>query len=249
MRIKEEDDMKKILKGFTLAEVLVTLSIVGVIAALTLPSLSLNVQKQQIGPALAKAINTLEYANKLALEQNQVRRLSDLVVSVDSGLTDEEKQKKLSESYLDDVLVPYMKLYKLSKQISYVGAINAPGVSIQKATDVYSTPDNIFYMVQASYVRNGISLFVDVNGSKGPNLAGRDLLALWVYDDGGVVARGGRAFTMRQFSSGSLDDLLVEGRVDNPNLTYSEQRCNDTKITSWLDCAGRIADNNYQVDY
>ena len=70
--------MKRLLKGFTLAEVLVTLAIIGVVASLTLPVLNANVTKQQVGPALAKAINTLENANMLAIKENGVRTLVDL---------------------------------------------------------------------------------------------------------------------------------------------------------------------------
>ena len=36
-------------KGFTLAEVLITLGIIGVVAALTLPSLITNYRKKQTG--------------------------------------------------------------------------------------------------------------------------------------------------------------------------------------------------------
>lgn len=56
------------MSAFTLAEVLIALAIIGVIASVTLPALNANVQKQQVGPALAKAINTLENANRLLLE-------------------------------------------------------------------------------------------------------------------------------------------------------------------------------------
>ena len=42
-------------KGFTLAEVLITLGIIGVVAALTLPSLITNYQKKQIVAQLKKA--------------------------------------------------------------------------------------------------------------------------------------------------------------------------------------------------
>ena len=47
-------------KGFTLAEVLITLGIVGVISALTLPSLMNNHTKAQIGPKLAKAVSAFD---------------------------------------------------------------------------------------------------------------------------------------------------------------------------------------------
>lgn len=49
--------MKK--NGFTLAEVLITLAIIGVVASLTLPSLMTNTQEQQSVTAFKKAMNTL----------------------------------------------------------------------------------------------------------------------------------------------------------------------------------------------
>ena len=48
--------MKK--NGFTLAEVLITLSIIGVVATMTLPALMTNVQEQQARTGIKKAINT-----------------------------------------------------------------------------------------------------------------------------------------------------------------------------------------------
>jgi prepilin-type N-terminal cleavage/methylation domain-containing protein len=50
--------MKK--NGFTLAEVLITLGIIGVVAALTAPALVKNSGQAKIGPALAKFVNTFE---------------------------------------------------------------------------------------------------------------------------------------------------------------------------------------------
>ena len=49
--------MKK--NGFTLAEVLITLAIIGVVATLTLPSLISNTQEQQAVTGFRKAMNTL----------------------------------------------------------------------------------------------------------------------------------------------------------------------------------------------
>ena len=65
-------------KAFTLAEVLITLGIIGVVASVTLPTLSVDVEKRKIAPALAKAINTLENANKLALVEYEVRSLDEI---------------------------------------------------------------------------------------------------------------------------------------------------------------------------
>ena len=68
--------MKKILKGFTLAEVLITLAIVGLVSALALPSLNSAVTSAQIGPQVGKVMSTLENGNKAWLTQNNARRFT-----------------------------------------------------------------------------------------------------------------------------------------------------------------------------
>ena len=65
--------MKK--NGFTLAEVLITLTIIGVVATLTLPSLMSNTQEQQAVTAFRKAMNTL----------NEVAQMNSAVDGFDYG--------------------------------------------------------------------------------------------------------------------------------------------------------------------
>ncbi|MBR6126283.1 prepilin-type N-terminal cleavage/methylation domain-containing protein, partial [bacterium] len=57
--------------GFTLAEVLVTLGIIGVVAALTTPALINSTGNAQIGPKLSKARAVFENATQMMLlEEN-----------------------------------------------------------------------------------------------------------------------------------------------------------------------------------
>ncbi len=49
-------------KGFTLAEVLITLAIIGVVAALTIPSVILNTNQQEYKTGLKKAVSVLNQA-------------------------------------------------------------------------------------------------------------------------------------------------------------------------------------------
>ena len=56
--------MKK--NGFTLAEVLITLSIIGVVATMTLPALMTNTQEQQAFTGLKKGVNTLTEAAQMS---------------------------------------------------------------------------------------------------------------------------------------------------------------------------------------
>ena len=56
--------MKKTKKGFTLAEILVALGVIGVISALTIPTIANSINKAKVGPTLAKAIAQIEAGNK-----------------------------------------------------------------------------------------------------------------------------------------------------------------------------------------
>ena len=67
--------MKKF--GFTLAEILVTMSVVGIISALTIPTLINNTTESQIGPKLAKAVSTFEQANESLLNARASDTLTD----------------------------------------------------------------------------------------------------------------------------------------------------------------------------
>lgn len=62
------DNSRKI--AFTLAEVLITLGIIGVVAAMTLPSLITNYQEKQRVSQLKKVYSALSQAFVSALQEN-----------------------------------------------------------------------------------------------------------------------------------------------------------------------------------
>ena len=68
---RKEENMKKLF-GFTLAEVLVTMGIVGVIAALTTPVVVTNVRRQGYATTLKATMGDLEntFANAMVTEQS-----------------------------------------------------------------------------------------------------------------------------------------------------------------------------------
>ena len=52
-------------KAFTLAEVLITLGIIGVVAAMTIPTLIVNTRAQQFRSKFKKTVSTLSQAARL----------------------------------------------------------------------------------------------------------------------------------------------------------------------------------------
>lgn len=58
--------MRNTIKAFTLAEVLITLGIIGVVAAMTLPTLINSYKKQQTVTHLQKVYTSLNQALRLA---------------------------------------------------------------------------------------------------------------------------------------------------------------------------------------
>ena len=68
--------MKK--TGFTLAEVLITLGIIGVVAALTMPTFTARTQTAKIGPALAKASTAFAESMKMMMTHFEADSLSGM---------------------------------------------------------------------------------------------------------------------------------------------------------------------------
>lgn len=149
--------------GFTLAEVLITLSIIGVVAAMTLPALTANIQKAQTGPALAKAINILENANRMALTEYETRSL-----------------KTIASNYMS-ILDGYVS-----------GAAKSPYEYISKDGILYSVGGDFTSGTSnlEKYLNSGYHVTIDVNGVKKPNSGGEDVFSV-IVDYGGIVIPSG----------------------------------------------------------
>ena len=153
--------------AFTLAEVLITLGIIGVVAALTLPTLIQNHQKQVYVTQLKKAYSTLTNAyNELAAEDevadwNQISCsdwycLSDFLKHVKTIKSFEGCEEDWCNTYNSGIAGPTMVWGTSS------GFITADGA--------------LFVFTCGSYLDSDYTWIVDVNGyNKGPNKPGRDI--------------------------------------------------------------------------
>ena len=170
--------MKK--KGFTLAEVLITLGIIGVIAALTLPTLSNNAQSQANASKLASTVSDLENAIGLILMTDS----SDPLQLHDMDYTSEN---------LYDKLAKHMK-------ISSANAVSYSGVTVPSDTIFMTKSGAIVYVENKQTEASGDDkktvdnyfgqLYIDVNGSTKPNKLGKDLFSFHLGEDGILYPMG-----------------------------------------------------------
>ena len=71
--------MKK--QGFTLAEILITLGIIGVVAALTVPMVTNNAGTAHVGPTLQKTVATIAVANETIMHDALIDDMDELMDS------------------------------------------------------------------------------------------------------------------------------------------------------------------------
>src|SRR5574344_867001 len=158
--------------AFTLAEVLITLGIIGVVAALTLPSLIGNYQEHATVTKLKKVYSVLENAYEKAVDEN------------------EHPANNWSTNPLP-ILSEYMILNKSCEAAGNCGANNTliktlSGSNFWKVTYQKQLSDGIslIYFLDDSACNaysslSGIGrcgwILVDLNGSSKPNTMGRDV--------------------------------------------------------------------------
>lgn len=157
--------MKK--NGFTLAEVLITLGIVGVIAAITIPTLMADTTTAQIGPKLAKAVSSFEQANESLLNANSVDTLTD-------------GQFLASVATYGNALSDYLKIAPSDN-----GYLSKDGILY--TFEIGSSPENASY---PAHKQNIGAVTIDINGASQPNKDGTDIFYFSWWNDGSLRPMG-----------------------------------------------------------
>lgn len=158
-------------KGFTLAEVLITLGIIGVVAAMTLPTLIGNYQKNQVISQLKKAYSTLSQAFTMATTEYESPEAWDV-----SGLD--------SYGFAQKYLYPYLNISKDCGTETTGDCEFKVSLLNSDTYNAYNTNYVRFYLNDGTRVAlrlfnqgGGIwsNIYIDVNGNKNPNKYGKDI--------------------------------------------------------------------------
>ena len=178
--------------GFTLAEVLVTLGIIGVVSALTIPTLVKNHQRQVYVTQLQKVVNELSQAADKAITDSNAVSLDETRYGTNKAngasnfLNDYFKiVKDCGETATPCFADSYENLsgntVELGTPIIAVSLASGASMSIWYAS--YHSP----YQDNSLQYHSYYTLQIDVNGAQGPNIAGRDLFTFDLYSDGKVA--------------------------------------------------------------
>lgn len=214
-------------KGFTLAEVLITLGIIGIVAAMTMPSLIQNYKKKEYSTRLKRFYSTMSQAVKLSEIDN------DTVLNWNYTANLDKESSEPTNIFLKKYILPYIKQYELSDNET----LEMGPLAEYKLIGIKFSDGSI------AYFKNGICLdiYYDVNGKKGPNKMGTDIytFALAMSGDYIYLRNAGKTF-------------IAWGSYTNTKEKYEnyEFQYNACKTDTWA-CARALQMNNweYQKDY
>ena len=207
--------------GFTLAEVLITLGILGVVIAMTLPTVVGKYKKQATISQLKKAYTVLSQMVLQAQEDNGGAYFST------SDTVNADATKKFFEQYW----LPYFNNPTVSKSGVYPYGIDSIfktingdkyGQSIFTSYSIgriyFTTMDGTAYYINMMWWEdeydddgNKISatakysssqrVYVDLNGIKPPNIIGKDVFVFQVFFDKNIVRPFGYDKTQAEINS------------------------------------------------
>lgn len=221
-------------KGFTLAEVLVTLGIIGVVSAMTIPTLMQNHQRKVYVTQLHKVYTEFTQAAVMILNDNNAINLSEagLGSSAQNVTTKSETFIKKYFKVLNDCG---------SGSATPCFADSYKTLSGENVGTTWSSCHSFALANGASVCMSGFHdgmayILVDTNGSSGPNIAGRDYWVLALYND--AVIDNGVTEACRK--SSTCDP------VTERESYYSNCEDPDNAPDG---CFGRILNDNWEMNY
>lgn len=230
-------------KGFTLAEVLITLGIIGVVAALTMPVLTEKVSNIILVNKLKKMYSVMSQAMLFTIasdgDYSSLNVSNGSLTSIENWYKKTLKQQlKITKECIDAAGCWAKGIKTLGGTIPYW---NRDGVGIGEDIIVFKTADGYNVNIDAydyssggrfgvKFKENGsdfLVVFVDVNGDDNPNIVGKDIFMFIFSPDIGFVPAG----------RNETDDAV------NKNCSKS-----DTTDNAGYYCFEKIVRNNWKID-
>lgn len=209
--------------AFTLAEVLITLGIIGVVAAMTLPTLINKFQEKQTVTAVKKAYS--EFSQAFMMMHNEYPDLSTLI--------DENKTNGENSEILFQELTKYMKTIKRcdTDKICFGNDYkNLVGKNIGNWDNYNNVVTGILSDGTTFWILNGwdnnftpprfaAQFGIDINGRSKPNQLGVDFFWFNVREDGRVM---------------TYSQVRTPGEYKNCDIEGNSSSFNGYGCTEWI---------------
>lgn len=254
--------MKKLSQGFTLAEILIALGIIGVVSALTLPALFGSFTSATFGTALARSVerlelgfrNAIESANKNLVERENATLETLEAINLEDLFEADEAPATQTELLTADGRTLFVSAGAIigtetATNIDNYSYTNFNGGEVAEfAVDADTTPYKIKKLNTIIYYRGVENLnnptastmvgriLIDVNGTERPNRAGRDVFLYGLRNDGRLVPAGSAEYN--------------EG-FDDSTVALAENGCagENADITDGLSCTARVQNEEWKTTY
>lgn len=239
MLTSNQQNEQTVYNAFTLAEVLITLGIIGVVAAMTIPTLINNYQKQQAVTQYKKAYAEMTQVIKMSEVDNGEMRIWDMSAFAAGAAKTQE--------FADQYFYPYVKTIKkctfgetgcwtppasLSNQSGYL-TLNAYSLSAVM-------PSGYSVLFWKSNVEAGghVVIYVDIDGpSKGRAMIGKDVFGIKVnLNDGDATQQMG----IHPMGLGNIPEVSRATLLTTCSKTFVDSTAGST-------CAGVIATDGWTI--
>ena len=205
--------------AFTLTEILIAMTIIGIISAITVPSMLSNYQKRASAVQLRKAVTEIASAADLIIneEGKQFLDQTSVFTDEDNGLNNffTQKFKVIKSCDADSTDCFYSGAYK---------AINAASAeTFECGNRQYLLANSAAVCPTLSAGANHtsvINIVIDINGPDAPNTGGRDMFVVAIDSNANVVEATG---------------------------DYAGSGCTNSNIG--IGCYRRILDDNWKIEY
>ncbi|MCM1338431.1 MAG: type II secretion system GspH family protein [Muribaculaceae bacterium] len=181
--------------AFTLAEVLITLGIIGIVAAITIPGLITQHKIKVIQTKALKIKSVFSQAFKMAIEENSELSSWGLKnhdkASIELVATKINPYLKLLDDCGSGACSDYTGKWKLVNNASATTwnsdfhANYYYKMRLWDGTEIFL--DSMGYYPYMNINSFAVSIKFDINGKQGPNMLGRDIFSYMVKEDGTVV--------------------------------------------------------------
>lgn len=255
--------MNKLKHGFTLGEVLITLGIIGTIAAITMPSIVKFSSTKTIGPMVGRCVQAIEQGiSEVFSSSNGEKSISALQLKdVIPGSADATYLTNGNTLFVSTAGIMGSRQVSAADRTNYVAKVKVYSGNSNISTlydnfaqnlvfkfgksDGYVIPESMNDETVTSYLTtNGLDdipgdvvidrIFIDGNGKSGVNRLGIDVFLFGLTNSGKLVPAGSQAYNNNIF---------------NENIPLYTAACNGTNVTDARACAARMVNDGWKIEY